>query len=711
MNNEINEFINMHGEKKYAEIVILEYNFDKIFHYCIPRDLKDRISLGSRVTIPFRGKVATGCVVGFLAESDVKKLKDITQIIDKKPLLTPRVIRLTQWISNYYLCSWEKTLNYAIPKTRKVWLKKYDITDITDILPQEPNLLPEDDKSPDKDKNKDKDKDRDKEIIFSAEEVKENPPLKEIENIINNKKFQTLLIRGNDFNARMNIYLKCIRKTLKEGRQVIILVPTESHLSELAGLLEKEFKDNMVIFDEKIDQKAKYQKWIKIRNSQVDIALGMRSSIFVPFDRLGLIIVEREHSGLYKEERSPRYNAREVALKRAELENIPLFLSSETPSVESYWNVRENNFLEVELNTGRKRENLLKKTIIDMTREKSKKKIISYELQQAISRSLKNKRQVVLFLNKRGFSSFMICSRCGHIPKCPDCNTSLSYHVDIQKRAQLICHNCGKRVKIRDVCAKCGSKEVRPLGMGTQKLESEIRKMFTRAEIRRLDRDSLIKKDDYRQILEEFNQGNTDILIGTQMVLKGVDFDNVDLIGIISADTLLNLPDYRSGEKTFQLLNEVISSFREISFPKEVIIQTFNPEDHCIVALKEQDYNYFYQKEIKLRKELDYPPYTHIIKIMILGEEKEAVEQRAEYLIAYLESLRKDKESAEFKLLGAVDMVLWKSRNKFKVQFLIKVKELERFNKAFKKKYDKMLSKHSDQKNRLTIDVDPVRMV
>jgi len=696
VNNGINEFINMYGEKKYAEIVILEYNFDKIFHYCIPQDLIDRISLGSRVTIPFRGKVTTGCVVGFLAESDVKNLKDIVQITDKKPLLTPQVIRLTEWMSNYYLCSRGKILNYAIPKTRKAWLNKFDITDIS---PQKPPRLLEDDKS------------SDNEIIFSAEKVKEKPPLKEIENIINNKKFQTILIRGNDFSSRMKIYLRCIRKTLEEGRQVIILAPAESYLSELAGLLEKELKDNMVVFDEKIDQKAKYQKWIKISNSQVNIALGMRSSIFVPFDRLGLIIVEREHSSLYKEERSLRYNAREVALKRAELENIPLFLSSETPSVESYWNVQENNFLEAELNTGEERENLLKKTIIDMTQEKSKKKIISYKLQQAISRSLKNKKQVVLFLNKRGFSSFMICNKCGHIPKCPDCNTSLSYHLDIQKRAQLICHNCGKRVKVTDVCAKCGSKEIRPLGMGTQKLESEIKKMFTRAEIRRLDRDSLIEDDDYRQILEEFNQRNTDILIGTQIVLKGVDFDNVDLIGIISADTLLNLPDYRSGEKTFQLLNEVISSFREISFPKEVIIQTFNPADHCIVALKEQDDNYFYQKEIELRKELDYPPFTHIIKIVISGEEKGAVKQRAEYLISYLESLRKDKESAEFKLLGAVDMVLWKSRNHFKVQFLIKVKELERFNKAFKKKYDKMLSKHFDQKNRLTIDVDPVRMI
>ena len=701
MTNKNNEFNNMYGEKKYAEIVILEYNFDKIFHYCIPQDLKDHISLGSRVTVPFRGKVTTGCVVGFLVESDVKNLKDIRQVIDKKPLLAPQVIKLTKWISHYYLCSWEKTLNYVIPKTRKAWLSKFDIIDIPPLMP----WLPEEDKF------------SDHKIIFSAaaetaEEKKvSSRKLKNIENTVDSKKFQTILLRGNDFNGRMKIYLRCIRKTLKEGRQTIILAPTESHLSELAGLLEKEFKDNMVVFDEKLDQKAKYQEWIKIRNSRVSITLGMRSSIFVPFERLGLIIVEREHSSLYKEERSPRYNAREVAIKRAELENIPIFLSSETPSIESYWNVRENNFMEAELNTGGERENLLKKTIIDMTQEKSKRKIVSYELQQAISRSLKNKRQVVLFLNKRGFSSFMICSQCGHIPKCPDCNTSLSYHLDIQKRAQLICHNCGKRAKVADVCAKCGSKEIRPLGMGTQKLESEIKKMFTRAEIRRLDRDSLIKDDDYRQILEEFNRGSTDILIGTQMVLKGVDFNNVDLIGIISADTLLNLPDYRSGEKTFQLLSAVISSFREISFPKEVIVQTFNPKDHCIVALREENYNYFYQKEIELRKELDYPPFTHIIKIVILGEEREVVKHKAEYLISYLEALRKDKESAEFKLLGAVDMVLWKSRNDFKVQFLVKVKDLERFNQAFKEKYDKMLSNHFDQKNRLTIDVDPVKML
>lgn len=684
----------MYGEKKYAEIVILEYNFNKVFHYCIPQNLRDQISIGMRVLIPFRNKVTTGCLVGFLPKSDIKSLKNILQIVDKKPLLTPQVVRLTKWISNYYLCSWEKTLNYVMPKTRKAWLNKFDKIDLPPLKPR----LSEDDKSPDK------------ENIFPEEEEKESP-LKNIEKIIQKQKFQAILMRSNDFTRRVEFYFRCIRRALEKGKQTIILAPTESHLSELARLLEKEFKDNMVVFDEKIDQKAKYFQWIKIRNSQVDIALGMRSAIFVPFNKLGLIIIDRENSSLYKEERAPRYNAREVALKRAELEKIPLILSSETPSIESYQNILQKNYLGVDLISNAKDENLLKNKIIDMTKEKSKKKIISYELQEAILRSLKRKKQIVLFLNKRGFSSFMICNQCGYIPKCSDCNTSLSYHLNIQKQAQLVCHNCGKKTEVMKVCSKCGSKDIRPLGMGTQKLESEIKKMFPRAKIRRLDRDSLIKNDDYRQILEEFKKGDIDILIGTQMVIKGADFTNIDLIGIISADTLLNLPDYRSGEKTFQLLSEVISSFKKISSPKEVIIQTFNPEHHCIIAIKEQDYNYFYQKEVELRKELNYPPFTHIIKIEIKGEEKETVKQRAEHLIDYLNSIPKVKEAPEFKLLGAENMVLRKFKNHFQVQFIIKVKDLEKFNQVFKEGYDKMLLSHFDQENKLIIDVDPVTML
>jgi len=683
----------MYGEEKYAEIVLLEVNLNKMFHYCIPQNLRDQISIGARVLIPFRDKVTTGCIVGFLKKTNIKNLKSISQLVDTKPLLTPDIIKLTQWISDYYLCSWEKTLNYVIPKTRKIWLTKFDKIESPPSKPRFP---------------KDNNISGDKNIPLKNEE---KTVFANIERLMDYKKYQPVLFRSDNFRKRIEIYFKLIQKTLERGRQTIILTPTESNLSELTKLFERRYGNRIVVFDEKIDQKAKYIQWIKIRNSKADIVLGMRSTIFVPFDKLGLIIVDQEHSSLYKEERAPRYNAKDVALKRAELEKISIILSSETPCLESYWNVLQENYLEMNLISNGKDESLLKNKIIDMTNEKSKKKIISYELQQAILKSLKRKKQIVLFLNKRGFSSFVICNQCGYIPKCSDCNIPLSYHLNIQKKAQLVCHNCGKKMKVTEICGKCGSKDIRPLGMGTQKLESEIKKMFPRAKIKRLDRDSLIKKNDYKQILEDFKRGYIDILIGTQMAIKGVDFNNVDLIGIVSADTLLNLPDYRSGEKTFQLLSEVISSFRKINSPKEVIIQTFNPDHHCIIALKEQDYNYFYQKEIELRDELDYPPFTHIIRIEIKGEEREAVKQRAKYLIDYLNSIRKVKETPEFKLLGAENMVLWKSKNNFKVQFIIKVKDLEKFNQIFKKNLDKILLNYLDKKNRLTIDVDPVKML
>jgi len=663
----------MYGEEKYAEILILEYNLNKIFHYSIPENLRDDISVGARVLIPFKNKGVTGCVVGFLQKTDIKNLKNISQLVDTKPLLTPNIIKLTQWISDYYLCSWEKTLNYVIPKTRKTWLTKFDKIESP---PSEP-CFP-------KDNN-----------FFSDKNISLKP----------------VLFRSDNFKERVEIYFKFIQKTLKKGRQAIILTPTESNLLELGKLFEKKYGKRIVVFNEKVDQKNKYIQWIKIRNSKADIVLGMRSTIFVPFDKLGLIIVDQEHSRLYKEERAPRYNAREVALKRAELEKVPIILSSETPSLESYWNVLQENYLEMNLISSEKDKSLLKNTIIDMTKEKSKKKIISYQLQEAISKSLKKEKQIVLFLNKRGFSSFIICNKCGYIPKCDDCNSSLSYHLNFSSTAQLVCHSCGKRTKVADVCSQCGSKDIRPLGIGTQRLESEIKKMFPRAKINRLDRDSIIEREDYEKILKDFKEGEIDILIGTQMVIKGVDFNNVDLVGIVSADTLLNLPDYRSGEKTFQLLSEIISTFKEIDLPIEVIIQTFNPDHHCIIALKERDHNYFYSNEIKSREELDYPPFTHIIRIEVKGRERDKVEQRAKLIVDYLNSIYKIKEAPEFKLLGSINMLMWKSRNDFKVQVIVKVKELEKFNQIFKRNLDKILLNHFDKENRLIIDVDPVKML
>ncbi|MEA1939194.1 MAG: primosomal protein N' [Candidatus Caldatribacteriota bacterium] len=683
---------NIYSEKNFAEIILLKFSINKIFHYSIPVNFKETISIGTRVLVPFKDTLKTGCVVGFLTKSNIKNCKDISQIIDKNPLLTSNLVKLTKWISDYYICPWSRALNYALPKTKKLWIKNLEkkglqstihhLTETTILHDKKPSLL------------------ENEEVAFQK-----------VEKAISDKKFQLYFLGFVNFNQKVKIYSKCIQNSLSIGKQVIILTPTEFTMSELAKCLKKEYKDKILVFDDKINQKNKFFQWINMENSITSVVLGMRSTIFAPFNKLGLIIVDQEHNSLYKEERSPRYNAREVAIKRAKLENVPIILNSESPSLETYKGMIKKDIKKINFPRENSDKKLLKTTVIDMTREKSKKKIISYELQQTISKNIKNNKQVILFLNKRGFSSFVICNKCGYIPKCTDCNNPLSYHFNYRKVPQLICHSCGKRVKMLDTCPECGSKELRPLGIGTQRVESEIRKMFPRTKIKRLDQDVIIKKGDYKQIIGDFNRGEIDILIGTKMATKRVNYKNVGLIGIISADTLLNLPDYRSSENTFQLIKEITSFIREKEILKEVIIQTFNPEHHCIIALKEEDYNLFYQNEMKLRKELNYPPFTHIIKIEIKGEEKQKVEQNAKILLDYLDEICKTKEMPKFTLLGSKDMVIWKNKNIFKIQFLIKIKNIEKFNKIFMKKFDRIVSSHFDSKNRLIIDVDPIKMI
>ncbi len=699
------------GIKEYAEIVLLEVNLDKVLHYHIPENLRDKIAEGTRVLVPFKRKVVTGCVVGFLAETNIENLRDIKQLIDIQPLLSPGLIELTRWISDYYLCPWGRVLNYVIPRSKGKGRPKVEKVEKVEDF-SSPSIIPSSALLEDYNFSSSSGiplknfKNKEEFLSLDLEELRET-----------DKKYQPFLFCPQNFGEKVEVYSQFIQKTLERGRQVIILTPTEVQLSALAKIFKDRYGERAIILGEKTGSSDRYAQWLKIKNSSVDIVLGRRSAIFLPLDKLGLLIIDQEHSDLYKEERMPRYNAVTVALKRAELEKVPLLLSSPTPSLESYWKVQENNYRKVDFvsarNLARKENSQLKIKVVDMNKEKGKKKLISYELQQAISRVLKEGKQVILFLNKRGFSHLVICPKCGYVPKCPDCHHTLSYRLDLLNKAQLVCSCCGGRIKIAGVCPQCGSKDLKPLGWGTQRLESEIKKMFPRARIRRIDRDAITKEEQYLKFLEDFARGKVDLLIGTQKVTKEANFKNVDLVGIVSADTLLNLPDYRSGEKSFQLLSEIISSFKEIESLscKEVILQTFNPDHHSIIALKEQNYDYFYQREMVFRKELDYPPFTHLIKMEVKGKEKDSVEQRVKLLIDYLNSLAGEEEIPEFKLLGEKNLLVEKVRNVFKAQFIIKVKELEKFNKAIKRELNKKISDYFDRENRLTIDVDPVEML
>jgi len=683
---------NKPSEKLYAEVVILEFNLNKTFHYAIPKNLQENIFYGTRVIIPFKNSEKSGCVVGFMSKSKIKNCKNILQVLDEESYLNEHIVRLTEWISKYYLCPWSKVLNYVLPKTRKLWIKQWKDKDVTIKNTSAMQL------------NKSM-----KKTIFP---LMENDNITEkIMNAITNNFSKVFYSGPIRFSEKLSFYIDCIRAAQVCCKQVIIVTPSEVELIELAQPLKKEFNDKILVYEEKSENKNNFFRWMKIKKSRYDIVIGKRSAVFLPMEKLGLIIVDHEHDSLYKEERAPRYHAVKVAIKRADIEKIPIVLQSNSPSLESFLEIKNKHFEKLEFDNGKQENIPIKNKIIDMTLEKSKKKIISYELQQSILKNLKNGKQIMLFLNRRGFSNFIICNKCGFIPKCPNCQNVLSYHFSENHQAKLVCHHCGTRNDMPKVCPKCEINEMRPLGIGTQQLENEIQKMFPVSRIKRLDRDIIEKKEDYINVVEDFNKRKIDILIGTKIALKEICYDHVNLFGIISADTLLNLPDFRSGEKTFQLIREIISSYRKNDSSKEVIVQTFNPNHHCLLALKKENDKFFYINELKLRKELDYPPFTHIIKMEIKGECKEKIQHDAKSLVNFLEVLGNNKSFPKHELLGARNMIIWKTKNAFRVQIVIKVKNIKKFNRLFQKNIDKNLLNQLDKKNRLIIDVDPLKMI
>jgi len=680
------------NEKKYAKVAILDLFLNKTFHYAIPKNLQENISYGSRVIVPFKKAEKRGCIVGFLSETKIKNCRDILQLLDEESFLSESMVKLTKWMADYYLCSWSKVFNYILPKYRKLWMKNWKSKEIDLRLKIRKNI---------------------------SESIEDNVPygkimnnshIEEISHAIKEELPKVFFLGECYFSNKIDFYIRSIRSALSLGKQIIILIPSETDLMKLANPLIKEFKDRILVHVEKKDMKNNFIQWMQIKDSRYDIIIGKRSAVFLPVKKLGLIIIDQEQDALFKEERSPRYHAGKIAIKRAEIELFPIILHSHSPTLETFREIKNKHFIKVCPNKKIVEGNQVENKIIDMTLEKSKKKVISYQLQQSIVKTLKNNKKVILFLNRRGFSNFLLCNSCGYIPTCPHCQNSFTCHYTENHTTILVCHACGKKIGMLHVCPKCGSKEIRTLGIGTQQLEDEIKKMFTRSHIKRLDRDIIKNNDDYVNIVDSFNKGEIDILIGTQMAVKGVSYENVKLLGFVSADTILNLPDFRSGEKTFQMIKVINSSFRKDDSTKEVIIQTFNPNHHCFSALKKRKDNLFYKTELSLRKELEYPPYTHIIKMEIKGEKKKDVLRDAQYFAQCLEEIKIRKDISNYEILGAKNMVIWKTKGYLKVQLIIKIKNIEKFNRLFLKSFDKKIIGRFNKNNQLLIDVDPVKM-
>ena len=554
--------------------------------------------------------------------------------------------------------------------------------------------------------------------------------LDEIDEAIESGFYSRFLIYGVTGAGKTEIYLQAIDKVLKKGKSSIMLVPEISLTPQTVNRFVSRFgEDKVAILHSKLSVGERFDEWNRIERGEAKIVIGARSAIFAPVKDLGIIIIDEEHDSSYKSEMSPRYNAIEIAEYMTKEENIPLVLGSATPSMNSFYKATKKStdkYLseedkefklessvsdEYSLSVLKNRANsavLPNVKILDMRDElaNGNRSMLSQELHDEIEKNIKDKHQTILFLNRRGYSTFVMCRDCGYTKKCPNCNITLTYHMSGNR---LKCHYCGHEENPISVCPKCGSKKVKYFGTGTQKLEDLIKKEFPNASTIRMDIDTVTKKNSHERILDKFRNDNIDILIGTQMVVKGHDFPNVTLVGVIAADSLLGLNDFRASERTFQLLTQVAGrAGRSKELPGKVIIQTYNPDEMAIKLAAKQDYEKFYETEIKLRKVLKYPPFCDIIMIGISGKDESLVIKKAQEIHAYLK-YRVINEKFGLLLYSPVSSPINRIQGRFRWRIIIKCLYDDRVNNLILDAFKECTS--GKDETRVIADVNPTNMM
>lgn len=488
------------------------------------------------------------------------------------------------------------------------------------------------------------------------------------------KEKKPILLHGITGSGKTEVYMQIIEMVIREGRQAIVLVPEISLTPLMVGRFITRFGDKVAVTHSKMNYGERYEQWQRARQGEASVMIGPRSAVFAPFEKLGVIIIDEEHENSYQSETTPKYDAREVAEKRCEITEGLLILGSATPDLASYHKAQQGKFCLLQLKKRAKESELPSVAIEDMRKElaEGNYSMFSRQLFEAMRENLENKMQTILFLNRRGFSTFVSCRKCGYVMMCDNCNVAYTYHAG---KEELICHYCGKKVKNPQVCPECGSKYIRYFGTGTQKVEAEVKKVFPQARVLRMDFDTTSKKHSMEQILEAFGKEEADILIGTQMIAKGHDFPKVTLVGVIAADLSLHNGDYRGAETTFQLITQVAGRAGRDQFPGRVLIQTYHPEHYAIALAAKQDYEAFYEKEILVRKVMDYPPFSHVASILITGPKEENVIKGIQELYQIFAFYnRKEK----FLLLGPSPAVISKIKGDYRWKLLIKCKEEER---------------------------------
>jgi primosomal protein N' (replication factor Y) len=584
----------------YARIA-LPLPLDKTFTYAIPAEIGDGLAVGHRVRVPFGKARSVGVVVGIEKESPVAEVKEILELLDPEPLVSQEMLELTRWAALECCVSWGEVLALAVPGFIGKGVRKKAAArgqgQLTCELP--PKLNGPQEKA-----------------------------LAAVREAIEGKRHEVFLLHGVTGSGKTEIYLGAIENVAEQGRQALVLVPEISLTPQAVERYRARFPRTGV-WHSGLTPGEKSKIWMACRVGEYDVVVGVRSAVFLPFPDLGLAVVDEEHERTYKQwDQSPRYHAREVVRERAKKRGVPIIMGSATPSMESYFKAIQGEYRLLELPERVASRPMARVEVLDMRRERGK--VFSYILSGKIRERIEKKEQVVLFLNRRGYAPFVQCQECGFVYRCPKCQVSLTFHAG--KRV-LWCHYCGKKEVEPRTCRGCKGAKLSFRGIGTEQVEKETQRLFAGTSWARLDSDTAGRKGAAERILGCFGRGETQILIGTQMIAKGMDFPKVTLVGVVSADTLLALPDFRAAERTFQLLTQVAGRAGRGALPGEVMFQTYLPENYAVKAAKEQDYALFYRQEMVLRKEVGYPPFVRLAKVSFAGK---TGEKAAEALIGKL---------------------------------------------------------------------------
>jgi primosomal protein N' (replication factor Y) len=748
---------------RYAEIVV-NRPVDKAFHYAVPENLREKIAIGMRVLVPFGHSNTAGYVVGFVDTPEVElvRIKEIIKALDNEPLIDKNLMELARWISRYYLCSLGETLEAILPaavrKTRVPLLKcaeptihgsklRQKIDELKEKHPKQAKVLEilvrESGKpvpltisrlkrlaglseSPVKSLEK-----RGLVRIFKSElplgdipyeqtpQWQDKPieeysepqklALAQIKKQLESEEFGVFLLHGVSGSGKTEIYIQAIHEVVRRGRQAIVLVPEVALTPQTVGRFVRHFP-NVALLHSYQSASERHWYWAKARRGLVQVAIGPRSAVFAPLPKLGLIVIDEEHETTFKQETTPRYHARDVAIMRAQGLGIPVVLGSATPDLVTFQNAKSGKYALAEMPERVTPAKPPEIDIIDMVREsfeqmKLKKRrvrtLISRHLEYLVSEALKRNEQTVLFLNRRGYATHFLCPRCKFVLKCSNCDITLTYHKHTRRA---LCHYCGEYKAVPEACPECLLPNIEQVGAGTERIEEELGEKFPGARVVRMDSDTMRGRGAYSTVLHKFKRGEIDILVGTQMLAKGLDFPHVTVVGVLNADVVLNFPDYRSRERTFQLLVQVSGRAGRGERRGRVVIQTSRPDDFCIRAAASLDYEKFAEKELSFRKTLRYPPFGRLLQVTTQSPEERAAFEKGREIARALQEV----SSHPVQVLGPAPAPISKIRGNYRWHILVKAPNAKTLHDIAKSCNDYL---RSSKKVRVVVDVDPYSML